>query len=247
MRAVLESDPKSGSGYAILAIYDVDPENMPYPVLRRVSDGLVLAEGGWRKAPGILVPVRQENGESSVRFFLSPEIVDNLSIDQHYIVEIPGLGSCALAMAQLDQSIIVDANGQDMSPPPPQHPAPAPISDASVVENTPPSLQGAIFEGVASTPEIEEKIVSAPEPPAPAANDQKPPKKGKGCLLLSIAAVILWAGVAWLLWHGSMALPGKISSQTLETGEKGPIFEIIPPSKESSFIEDAPEKENDGK
>lgn len=236
MRAVLEVDPHSGSGYAILAIYGIDPVDMPFPVLRRISDGMVLDSGGWRKPPAYLVPEKQETDGNHVRYYLSPAIVDNISTSQHYIIEIPGLGSCALEIGQLVQSTIVDLNGQDLYAPPPERPEPVP--DHSSNNTLQPPFQNSVFEGVEPSPQIEgrDDFASSSTPVSPGAT--KPEKKGKGCLFLIILAIFIWVGGAWFLWHGSMKSTPASQAATIEENEKTPFFEIIPAANESSFVEE---------
>lgn len=239
MRAVLDSDPQSGSGYAVLTIYGADPDNMPFPVLRRVSDGKVLAEGGWKSPPGMLVPVRQESSGNTIRLFLAPAMVDNISASQHYILEVPGLGSCTLEMARLMQSDVIDLNGQDMYPPPPQSPQTPPVSEA-IPPESPAFEQNAIYEGVEASPEITGTGDNASAPSGVAANPAaKSPKKGRGCLFLCLSALAVWALGAWFLWHASMGGSKKPVAEAVGEKDNAPFFEIIPSSRESSFVEDA--------
>lgn len=237
MRAVLEADPHSGSGYAILTLYGIDPVDLPFPVLRRLSDGLVLDSAGWRKAPAYLVPEKREDEGNVVRFFLSPEIVDNMAADQRYMIEIPGTGSCALEIASLSQSTVIDLNGQDMYAPPPESPVQNPAGPS--YDKDAPFLQNRIYEGVEPNPVVEGKgeFSATPTGLAPAAS---PEKKRKGCLLLSVAAIFIWAAGAWLLWNGSLKAPESAPAQAHgnEETEKAHFFEIIPSARESSFVED---------
>ena len=87
---------------------------------------------------------------------------------------------------------------------------------------------------------------------APGLNNLPKKRGGAGCLLVAAGCILLWAAGAWLLWHLSMNGPdtAEISDKTIqengktEENEDGPFFEIIPGSKESSFVEeDAAESE----
>lgn len=60
------------------------------------------------------------------------------------------------------------------------------------------------------------------------ANDARPGRKKRpGCLLLSLALLMLWAAVGWALWIAALNAPMP------EKAEEGARFELIPSAEGS--------------
>lgn len=225
MRAVIELNAQKGPGYGQITIYDIGDTGAPEFALRRVADGMTLAEGGWRDGMNALAPEQWDYADGHLRLFLSPAVVDNLSSGDDYEFELIGTGSCPLEWGEIIQSTVVDANGIDEYAPPPERPEMPPLD---------PQPMGRVDEGVERTPIVapagDDGNMPSGVAAAPDAQPAKQPKKGKGCLFASIGLFTLWLGGGWFLWHGSMNAP-------VRGDEESATFEIIPRSTEKSYVE----------
>lgn len=231
MRAVIELNAQKGPGYGQITIHDIGDMGEPEFALRRVSDGMTLGEGGWSDGINALNPDQWEYTEGQLRIFLSPAVVDNLTPKADYEFELIGMGTCPLEWGPIIQSTIVDANGLDEYAPPPERPDMPPLD---------PQPMACVDEGVEKTPIVAPggDINDLPSGVAadPDAQPVKQPKKGKGCLFMSIGLFTLWLGGGWFLWHGAMNAP--VSDE-----RESATFEIIPRSSEKSYVETVEEQQ----
>lgn len=211
MRATLTEDPKSGAGYGVLTILDLDCAEIASVIIKRLADGKTLAPGGWRQGVNDITPRRMETGDNSVSLWFGPEVIDDLELDQRYEVELPGLGATALVLEGLRKSKIITPNGAGAWPPPPEYPQEAPETE-----------EEKIYEGVEATPQDKSGADANAMPAGVVSGPDAKVKKRKGCFLLASAAFIIWAAGAWLLWHWSINLPVQ------QDKEESAPFELLP-------------------
>lgn len=235
MRANLVFDPGHGSGYGIIEVYDAADNLEPRVVIKRLSDGMFLSSGGWTSEQVSLAPERWENEGRVLRLWFSPGMVDDLTEDDRYELELPGSGSCPLFPASIKQSVIVDDSGFGTYPPPPQQPG------------TPPVNMGAeqlIYEGIEqdpqSVPDIGDPGLPSGVAAGPAGFIPEKSKKKYGCLILGIALVVIWAGGGWALWHAAQNAPAVSRESSFS-------IEIIPKATDSSIAGEYGESEEDKK
>ena len=155
MRATLLPNPHKGPGYSLIEIYGAPPLASPVFLLRRASDGAWLSGSGWEKEETSLTPEGWDSGPGDVesgsgaqRLMLGPGIVDDLDPGDSYTLTIPGAGSCALMLAEADQSHIIGGEAVGVTPPPvPGYT----FSGPGMPQMSP---EYAVYEGVEPTPEV---------------------------------------------------------------------------------------------
>ena len=110
MRAIIKADPGRGPGHAIIEIEGVSAEN-PSFLLRRGSDGKLLAAGGWQESETPLVPDAWDNDSGLLRLAVGPAVVDELDSLDAYRIALPGQGYCTLGMESLIYSHMKGGQG----------------------------------------------------------------------------------------------------------------------------------------
>lgn len=202
MIAYLENDPQRGSGYGILKVNAVADSSISTIIIRRAADNFTLAPGAWRQGQHDIIPLRIEYADNAALIWLGPEIIDNLADTDRYELIIPGLGTCAIIVSDLQRSHIVAGDGS--------------IASSNCADNI-------AYEGVEPTPVDTGAINDGDMPSGVAAApgaiaDRKP----RGCLALSVIVFVIWAAGAWLLWHWAMEAP------VMPENEKEQPFELMP-------------------
>lgn len=232
MRANLQTDPERGAGYGLLEIHDAAEVLEPALILKRLSDNQTLGKGGWASGENSLALVSWDNDGRILRVWLDSRVIDNLDPGDHYSLSIPGVGSCALDVTHALRSLIIDENGAEAWPPPPQRPATPPAEPAPVE---------IVYQGVEPTPADMPEDADADLPDSvtavsPDAIIDPPPRK-RGCLWICLALVIIWACVGWYLWHAASNLPPRQNEP-----EESKLFEIIPKSDEGAPLDEETDK-----
>lgn len=232
MRAIFNNDPAAGAGYGTIDIYGAANALEPCLVISRTSDGKTLSSGGWRDGRNDIAPLRSETLDGFLRVWLGPDVVNEISRADHYEIEMPGFGKCALHVGSLRQSVIVEDNGAGLGPLPPE-------DIAEIPEER--DMDSMIYEGVEKNPEVSpiepyenvDGVIAAPE--SIARQDKQP--KGKGCLTLCLALAAIWIAGGILLWHGAInSSPNKDESFSIE---------IIPKAQDTSIPGDNMEETRD--
>ena len=233
MRATLLPDPHRGPGYSVIEIYGAAPLASPVLLLRRASDGAWLSGSGWEDRETSLAPDGWDSGPDDVaggngcqRLLLGPGIVDNLDPGDAYTLTIPGAGSCALVLAEVDQSHIIGGEAVGVTPPPVPGFTPA---GPDMGQPTPGS---AVNEGVEPTPEVlggDDAGLPSGVAAIPESEAEPPRKKRLGCALMGVVLFVGWLGAGIALWHGAMRTPAAPSAVTESTdADEEPSFSFFP-------------------
>lgn len=204
MRATLLPDPHRGPGYSVIEIYGAPPLASPVLLLRRASDGAWLSGSGWGSSETSLTPEGWDSGPEDAdsgngcqRLMLGAGLVDDLDPGDAYTLTLPGAGSCALALARVDQSHIIGGEPVGVTPPP----VPGFTPDGPGLPQ--PSPENAVNEGVEPTREVgggDDAGLPSGVSAAPAGVAEPPRKKRLGCALMGLLIFVGWLGAAIALW-----------------------------------------------
>lgn len=213
MRASLNLDPVAGAGYGILEISGISNAHDPRIIIRRMSDGKTMAQGGWRSGTHSIAPEKWDSGDNALTIWLNPQILDNLDGSSNYQIILPGLATLPLEITEIRQSVIVE--GETPPPVAPPEPATADVYVEEGVEPTPEMIpgdgEGKDLDGVVAAPD--NAII------------EKRPRR-HGCLFLAIGLGIVWVLIGWFLWHAAMNAPKN------ENHDTSAPFSFIPYSDE---------------